>query len=136
MKEITVRADVGRLSEVTDFVNAELEAFGCPMKTVMQIDLAVEEIFVNIASYAYGPEGGDAVIRIGAEDGGVSVTFADRGVPFNPTAQEDPDRSSPAEERQIGGLGIFLTKRIMDDVIYEYRDGQNVLSIRKSFTGR
>ena len=131
MKEITVRAEAERLGEVTDFVNAELEAFGCPMKTLMQIDLAVEEIFVNIASYAYGPEGGDALIRIGAEDGSVSVIFEDRGIPFDPTAQEDPDRSSPAEEREIGGLGIFLTKRLMDEVIYEYRDGRNILTIRK-----
>ena len=131
MKEITVRAEAERLGEVTDFVNAELEAFGCPMKTLMQIDLAVEEIFVNIASYAYGPEGGDALIRIGTEDGGVSVIFEDRGIPFDPTAQEDPDRSSPAEEREIGGLGIFLTKRLMDEVTYEYRDGRNILTIRK-----
>ena len=131
MKEITVKAETGLLDEVTDFVNAELEALGCPMKTLMQIDLAVEEIFVNIASYAYGPDGGDAVIRIGAEDGEVCVIFEDRGIPFDPTAREDPDRSLSAEERKIGGLGIFLTKRIMDEVIYEYRDGKNILTIRK-----
>ena len=131
MKEITVRAETERLDEVNGFVNAELEARGCPMKTLMQIDLAVEEIFVNIASYAYGPEGGDAVVRIGTEDGGVCVIFEDRGIPFDPTAREDPDRSSPAEERQIGGLGIFLTKRIMDEVTYEYRDGKNILLFRK-----
>ena len=131
MKEITVRAEAERLGEVTDFVNAELDVLGCPMKTLMQIDLAVEEIFVNIASYAYGPEGGNAVIRIEAEDGGVCVIFEDRGIPFDPTAQEDPDRSSPAEEREIGGLGIFLTKRLMDEVTYEYRDGRNILTIRK-----
>ena len=131
MKEITVRAEAERLGEVTDFVNAELEAFGCPMKVLMQIDLAVEEIFVNIASYAYGPKGGDALIRIGTEDGSVRVIFEDRGIPFDPTAQEDPDRSSPAQEREIGGLGIFLTKRIMDEVTYEYRDGKNILTIRK-----
>ncbi len=131
MKEITVKAETGLLDEVTDFVNAELEALGCPMKTLMQIDLAVEEIFVNIASYAYGPDGGDAVIRIGAEDREVCVIFEDRGIPFDPTAREDPDRSLSAEERKIGGLGIFLTKRIMDEVIYEYRDGKNILTIRK-----
>ncbi len=136
MKEITVRAETGLLDEVTDFVNAELEALGCPMKPLMQIDLAVEEVFVNIAHYAYGPEGGDAVIRVGAEDGEICVIFEDRGIPFDPTEREDPDRSSSAEERKIGGLGIFLTKQIMDEVIYEYRDGRNILSIRKRFACR
>jgi anti-sigma regulatory factor (Ser/Thr protein kinase) len=131
MKEITVKAETGLLDEVTDFVNAELEALGCPMKTLMQIDLAVEEIFVNIASYAYGPEGGDAVIRVDTSDGGARVTFEDRGIPFDPTAREDPDRSAGADERQIGGLGIFLTKTLMDEVVYEYREGKNILSFSK-----
>ncbi|MBR5680816.1 MAG: ATP-binding protein [Clostridia bacterium] len=131
MQAITVKAEVAALDRVTDFVNETLEALGCPMKTLMQIDLAVEEIFVNIASYAYGPEGGDAVIRVSAADGGVRVAFEDRGIPFDPTAREDPDRTAGAEERPIGGLGIFLTKKLMDAVAYEYRDGMNILTIEK-----
>ena len=140
MKELTVRAETEKLGTVTEFVNAELERIGCPGKARMQIDLAVEEIFVNIASYAYSavPEGGEAVIRLEASETppSVIITFEDRGIPFDPTAKEDPDRTTPAEEREIGGLGIFLTKTIMDDVIYEYRDGRNILSIRKRFACR
>ncbi len=133
MKELTVPAEAGSLEEVTDFINGELESADCPMKAVMQIDLAVEEIFVNIASYAYAdrPEGGEAVIRIAAEDGAVRITFEDGGVPFDPTAREDPDPTASAEEREIGGLGIFLTKKVMDEVRYEYRDGRNILTVSK-----
>jgi len=133
MKERTVRADTGFLEEVTDFINAELEGAGCPMKTLMQIDLALEEIFVNIASYAYRdkPEGGDALIRIDVTDGIASITLEDGGIPFDPTAKADPDPTAPLEEREIGGLGIFLTKKIMDEVRYEYRGGRNILTVTK-----
>ncbi|MBE6724347.1 MAG: ATP-binding protein [Ruminococcaceae bacterium] len=133
MKELTVKAEVGCLDAVTDFVNGELESADCPMKTLMQIDLAVEELFVNIASYAYRdkPEGGDALIRIDVLDGHARITFEDGGIPFDPTAKGDPDRTASAEEREIGGLGIFLTKKIMDDVIYEYCGGRNVLTVTK-----
>ena len=133
MKELTVRAEKDRLDDVTEFVNGELEALDCPMKTLMQIDLAVEEIFVNIASYAYRdrPEGGEALIRVDAGEGAVRIIFEDGGVPFDPTAREDPDRTASAEEREIGGLGIFLTKKIMDGVSYEYRAGRNVLTVTK-----
>ena len=133
MKELTVKAEVGCLDAVTDFVNEALESADCPMKTLMQIDLAVEELFVNIASYAYRdkPEGGDALIRIDVRDGQAQITFEDEGIPFDPTAKEDPDRTASAEEREIGGLGIFLTKKIMDDVTYEYRGVRNVLSVTK-----
>ena len=134
MKELTVRAEAAMLDGVTDFVNAALEALDCPMKTQMQIDLAVEEIFINIASYAYGEEGGDAVIRIGEKTGpaAVEIVFEDGGKPFDPTAQAEPDRTSAAADRPIGGLGIFLTKKIMDEVSYEYRDGHNVLRLAKT----
>ncbi len=133
MKELTVKALKDRLDDVTDFVNGELEALDCPMKTLMQIDLAVEEIFVNIASYAYRdkPEGGEAVIRVWTGDGAVKITFEDEGIPFDPTAREDPDPTASAEEREIGGLGIFLAKKIMDGVSYEYRAGRNVLTATK-----
>jgi len=133
MKELTVFAGVERLEQVTEFVNGVLEEADCPMKALMQIDLAVEELFVNIASYAYRdrPEGGDAVIRAGAEDGVVTIVFEDGGVPFDPTAKKDPDRTASAEEREIGGLGIFLTKKIMDGIAYEYRDGRNILTVTK-----
>ncbi len=99
----------------------------------MQIELAVEEIFVNIANYAYAPEIGRATVRVSVSDDPltVTITFIDRGVPYDPLKRSDPDVTLSAEEREIGGLGIFMTKKVMDEVAYEYKDGQNVLTLKK-----
>ena len=103
------------------------------MKAQMQIELAVEEIFVNIAKYAYSPEVGRAKVRVELEQDPLKViiTFIDQGMPYDPLARQDPDLTLPAEERDIGGLGVFLTKKMMDDVSYEYKDGSNVLRLKK-----
>ena len=131
---LTLDASTANLDKVLAFVDERLEALDCPMKVQMQIDVAVEEIFVNIASYAYGPETGQAEIRFRseAETGTAEITFIDRGTPFDPLAKPDPDVTLSAEERQIGGLGIFMVKKSMDDMRYEYRDGQNILTIQKT----
>ena len=133
MAEITVKASIDLLDEVLAFVDSQLEAVDCPMKTQMQIDIAVEEIFVNIARYAYTPGTGDAVILVDADalNRSVTVEFRDRGIPFNPLAKADPDITLAAEERQIGGLGIYMVKKSMDDVRYVYKDGQNVFMFTK-----
>ncbi|MBP5264699.1 MAG: ATP-binding protein [Lachnospiraceae bacterium] len=134
MKELVITAETKNLDEVMTFVDTFLEEAECSMKTQMQIDLAVEEIFVNIASYAYAPGTGPATIRVGlTDDGSVFVIeLIDQGVPYNPLAKEDPDITLSAEERKIGGLGILLTKKSMDDVQYEYANGSNILTLRKS----
>ena len=131
--ELEIDAEEAKLAEVQTFVEERLEAVDCPMKTLMQINVAVEEIFVNIASYAYVPEKGKAKVRveISGEPVSVTITFEDRGIPYDPVAREDPDITLPASQRAIGGLGIFMTKQIMDDVAYEYRDGQNILTLKK-----
>ena len=134
MKELVITAETKNLDEVMTFVDTFLEEAECSMKAQMQIDLAVEEIFVNIASYAYAPGTGPATIRVGlTDDGSVFVIeLIDQGVPYNPLAKEDPDITLSAEERKIGGLGILLTKKSMDDVQYEYVNGSNKLTLRKS----
>ncbi|MBQ6094745.1 MAG: ATP-binding protein [Lachnospiraceae bacterium] len=134
MKELVITAETKNLDEVMTFVDTFLEEAECSMKAQMQIDLAVEEIFVNIASYAYAPGTGPATIRVGlTDDGSVFVIeLIDQGVPYNPLAKEDPDITLSAEERKIGGLGILLTKKSMDDVQYEYANGSNILTLRKS----
>lgn len=134
MKEITVPAALGELGRVTDFINEELEAQGCPLKAQMQIDIAVEEIYVNIAHYAYHPEVGEATVRcaVGGDPLQVEIQFLDSGTPYNPLAKEDPDTSLSAEERQIGGLGIYMVKKSMDHITYNYEDGKNVLTIKKN----
>ena len=132
--KLDIEAAVVRLPEVQAFVEKQLEDAGCPMNLMMKIIVAVEEIFTNIARYSYGPEGGRAVILVEAEDNPLAVvfTFTDWGVPYDPLAKEDPDISLPARKRKIGGLGIFMTKQIMDDIVYEYKDGQNILTLKKN----
>ena len=133
MKELELEAKVENLSEVVRFVDEQLEAADCPMKIQMQIDIAVEEIFVNIANYAYAPEIGTATVRVEVlgDPPAVDITFIDKGIPYDPLAKADPDVTLSAEERQIGGLGIFMVKKSMDDVKYAYLDGHNILTIKK-----
>lgn len=133
MQELTVNALLENLPQVTDFVDALLEAHDCPLKAQTQIDVAIDEVFSNIANYAYAPGTGEATVRFGfeAETRTATVEFSDRGVPFDPLGHTDPDVSLPAEEREIGGLGIFLVKKTMDDVRYRYEGGNNILTIQK-----
>ena len=132
--ELELEAVADNLGKVLDFVGARLESADCPMKSKMQLDLAVEEIFVNIANYAYAPEIGKATVRVevSGDPITVSITFIDRGVPYDPLKKADPDVTLSAAERGIGGLGIFLTKKMMDDISYEYKNGQNILTLKKT----
>ena len=131
--ELTIEATVENLPQLMAFLEQQLEEADCPMKAQMQITIAAEEIFVNIAHYAYAPETGEATVRLEITDdpAAVSVTFIDGGVPFDPLKKEDPDVTLAAEEREIGGLGIYMTKKTMDDVRYEYKDEQNRLTLVK-----
>ena len=134
MKELKLAATVENIEVVTDFVNEQLEALDCPMKAQMQIDVAIDELFGNIAHYAYTPEVGDATVRVEVINDplAVVITFIDNGIPYDPLAKADPDITLSAEEREIGGLGIYMVKKSMDDITYEYKDGQNILAIKKS----
>ena len=133
MAEKTFDAAVDQLDEVLAFVTDQLDQLDCPPKHRIQIEVAVEELFVNIASYAYRPGTGTADVTVEAFENpkAVEITFKDSGVPYDPLAKQDPDISLSADERQIGGLGIFMVKKTMDDMRYEYKDNQNVLTIRK-----
>ena len=133
MKELTIAATVENIEAVTAFVDEQLEALDCPMKAQMQIDIAIDELFSNIAHYAYNPDVGEATVRVEVmeEPLSVIVTFIDGGVPYDPLAAADPDTSLSAEARTIGGLGIFMVKKSMDEITYRYESGKNILSIRK-----
>lgn len=133
MKELTIDATIENIAAVTSFVDGELERLDCPMKTQMQVDIAIDELFGNIANYAYYPDIGAATVRVEITENplAVVITFIDSGVPYNPLAKEDPDITLSAQERQIGGLGIYMAKKTMDDITYEYKEGQNILKIRK-----
>ena len=132
--ELEIEAASENLAEVLTFLEERLETADCSPKARMQIQVAVEEIFVNISSYAYQPETGKATVRVEVSDNpvGVTITFVDHGVPYDPLAKADPDVTASAEGRPIGGLGIFMTKKLMDDVSYEYREGRNILTLKKN----
>ena len=134
MKSLTVPAKTECLDEVNDFVSEELEAYDCPMKVQLQIQLAIEEIFINIASYAYHPVEGEAEVRCEVLEDPLRVViqFLDGGKPYDPLAKEDADTSAEALMGRVGGLGILLVKKTMDDVKYAYEGGKNILTIEKN----
>ncbi len=134
MKELKLRAEAKELEKVQAFVRGEMEAANCPLKAVSQVEIAVEEIYVNIAHYAYPSSDGEVTIRcaVSREEGKVLIQFLDKGIPFDPLAKEDADTSLPARERPIGGLGILMVKKMMDEVTYRCEDGKNILSMVKN----
>ena len=133
MSEIKLQATLENIAKVTAFIDEELEKLGCPMKAQMQIDVAIDELFSNISRYAYPGGQGEATVRFVFDEAErvCSVIFMDRGIPFDPLAQEAPDVNSPLADRPIGGLGIFLVRKTMDSVSYRYENGQNILTIQK-----
>lgn len=134
MAEKRFPAALNQLESVQRFVLEQLKGHPYSERTRAQLDVAVEEIFVNIARYAYPPDQpGWALIRCRVEEEPpqIIVQFVDRGVPFDPLAKKDADITLSAEERQIGGLGILMVKRSMDQVEYAYEDGQNILTLIK-----
>ncbi len=133
MNEITLEATVENIVVVTRFVDEYLDSVRCPEKVRVQIDIVIDELFGNIAHYAYGEGKGDVTVRVEMQDNprAVCVTFIDGGVAYNPLGKGDPDVTLSAEEREVGGLGIYMVKRSMDWVRYEYREGKNVLVVGK-----
>ena len=129
----TFPAKIDALSDVLGFVDETLESYECPMKIQTAICVAIEEIFVNVAHYAYGGGDGDMTLGIGFDDETRTITFrmADKGTPFDPLKKPDPDITLSAEDREIGGLGIFITKKTMDTVTYAYENGENILTMIK-----
>ena len=134
MQELIVEADRMNLPLVQEFIDEQLEAVDCPMLTQTAIDVAVEELFVNIASYAYGDGNGKAVVQVSVHEEPLSVeiTFIDHGKQYDPLAKADPDTTLSVKERKKGGLGIFMVKKSMDNVSYEYKNGKNILTIKKN----
>ena len=133
MKEIVLKASVDNLYKVLDFVEEELDLRNCKARARSQILVAVEEIFVNIAKYAYERGDGEVKIRMSfaADSNVVSIVFIDSGIKYNPIAKEDPNIKLSANNRPIGGLGIYITKKFFDELIYDYKSGKNILTMKK-----
>ena len=133
LKELTLDATVENVRTVTDCVGETLEEANCPLDTRRQLSIVIDEVFSNIAQYAYGSALGTATVKAGLEEDGRTLVliFQDGGMPYDPLSAKDPDTSLSAEDRPLGGLGVFLVKKLMDETSYEYKNGQNILTLRK-----
>lgn len=133
MQEKVFPAVLESIPLVTAWIDEALEGLDCPLKAQTQIDVAVDEIFGNIAHYAYPGGEGSAAVRLefDADEKMIAITFTDEGIPFDPLEQAEPDVTLGAEDRQIGGLGIYLVKKTMDEVTYQFREGRNILRLKK-----
>lgn len=134
MKKLIVPAERAQLHVVQDFITQELEKYGCNMRAQMQIEMAVEEIFINIANYSYDSHIGEATIRCEVLDNPLRtiISFMDHGIPFDPLQKGDADTSPEALKAREGGLGILMVKQMMDEVTYSYEEGKNILTIHKN----
>ena len=134
MKSLTVPARIDQLDAVLDFIGPELEAHNCPPKAIARLAIAAEEIFVNIARYAYAPREGEATIEISVvgEPPVAVLRFLDRGIAYNPLDKPDPDVTLSAENREVGGLGVFMAKNIVDSIHYAHEEDRNVLTLTKA----
>ena len=135
MKEIVVDADVNNLHKVFDFIEKELDSVECNIKARTRLLVAIEEIFINIAKYAYKDNDGEGTIKVQVsfsfDPNMVTVVFIDSGVKYDPLAKEDPDVGLSASDRPIGGLGIYITKKFVDELVYDYKNNNNILTIKK-----
>ena len=134
-KVLTVAAKDENLQKVLELAEAAMEECGCPMKLQIMTTICLEEMAVNVFHYAYpdDPEAEKALltVEIQEDDGFLEITLIDSGIPYNPLEKEDPDITLSAEERGIGGLGIYMTKQKMDEVSYRYEDGKNIFTMKK-----
>jgi len=131
MKSILLPATIHNIIPITEFVNDILEANDCAMKAQIQLEVAIDEIVSNIANYAYGVNSGDVKVEVEMLGDFVRLTFIDSGKPFNPLEMKEPDVTETAMDDSVGGLGIFIVKKTMDEMSYRYENQQNILTIKK-----
>jgi len=135
MKALQIEAKVDNLQLVLGFLEEYLEGMNCPMGTIMQLQVALEELFTNICFYAYEPLSGDVLLLLDNHDSLLKIYLADRGIPFDPTAKQDPDITLNAAQRPVGGLGIYMVKQIVDKMEYLRIADKNILCLTKD-TGK
>lgn len=135
MKQVILKSALENVEVLTNIIDSELESVDCSPKTMMQIDVAIDEIFSNIVNYGYDCENEEIEIRydINAKSKIVSITFVDSGKKYNPLEKDDPNVKAEIEDRKIGGLGIFIVKKTMDEMMYKYENNKNYLTIIKKF---
>lgn len=130
MKKLVIKADHDNLGVLLDFIDSALELHHFPDNLQSDINLAAAEIFDNITSYAYQPDKGDVTLYVSVGEEAV-IRFEDTGKPYNPLEQPDPNLDVPLMEREIGGLGVYFVKKLMDEITYSYAENKNILTIMK-----
>lgn len=132
IEKLFVASDAS-FEEAMTFIEGQLELAEIPMKLSMQVMVAFEEMYVNVCHYAYPDSEGFVLVRFKTENGFLFIVLEDSGIPFNPLERQAPDITLSADERSIGGLGIFMVRKTMDDLQYEYKDGRNILTMIKKY---
>ena len=134
MYKWTLDATIENVETITGLIDEKLEEAGASMKAEMQINIVIEEIYSNIAKYGYASGKGDATVTLDILQDPLraEITFINSGEPYDPLAQEDPDIHAALDDRPMGGLGILIIKKTMDDVSYEFKDKQNILTVVKA----
>lgn len=132
-RKLRIEASIEKWPEVREFVCGLLDEYDCPEKIKYKIEVSLEELFVNIAHYAYPDRNGWVDIHAAVKNHAVTVVMRDGGIPYNPLSRKDPDITLSAEERRIGGLGVFLVKKYMDEVYYAYKNGCNQMTMKKAW---
>ncbi|MBR0461301.1 MAG: ATP-binding protein [Erysipelotrichaceae bacterium] len=134
IREMILDAVIENITPLTDAVNEELEKLNCSLRAQNQIDIVIDEVFANIASYAYGDKTGKAIVRLehDQENNDIILIFIDEGMPFDPLKNEDPDVTLGYDKREIGGLGVFIVKKLMNKAEYRFADKKNILILRKN----
>jgi sigma-B regulation protein RsbU (phosphoserine phosphatase) len=130
MESKIFKADVKELDSLFEYSSTLLEVLDFSKRDIIMINTALEEVFVNVAKYAY-EKGGEVEVTLSNDKNKVTFVFRDSGKPFNPLEKEDPNITASSEEREVGGLGIYMVKNIMDETTYEYKDHHNVLTLVK-----
>jgi len=133
LSEINIEATIENISVITNFVNDELDKYNCPEKEKIKVDIVIDELVTNVSKYAYGEETGMITVQIEMAENNICMAFIDSGIPYNPLERAEPDVTLSVDDRPIGGLGIYLVKKLMDDITYEYADGKNILKIKKYY---
>lgn len=131
MVEKSFEAKTENLSQVLEFLEGELEKYDCDMKIITSLSIVIEELFVNVALYAYPGGSGQVTLKLDLIGKDLLMILVDKGIEFNPLSKKDPDITLKAEDREIGGLGIFMVKKTMDEMSYERKDNMNILSMKK-----
>ena len=134
---LTLPNDIETIPQLNEFIDTVAEEIGLDMSLTMSLNLAIEEAVVNVMEYAYlEGEQGNVDIEVSADDRWLTFIISDNGIPFDPTTQKDADTTLSAEERHIGGLGIFLVRQLMDSINYQRKDGKNILTLSKKMESR